>query len=180
MNFIFGIIIMAMFILALRVIWATALQLLVIVKNGLSAIRRHTAGWSARKAVPVVLPRISQEVDWEAMSETVRREIQRRNSGSGNELDRLELQYQAKQKTIKLYEAEIEIAKLERELHKIKPVDVSPEPEVKKRRKAKTQPAQAVTVTDDPSSKTAQQVFQLREALKGGGTAPPKNQPARH
>jgi hypothetical protein len=178
MNFIFGIIIVAMFILALRVIWATAFQLLVIVKNGLSVIRRHTAGRSARKAVPVIMPRISQEVDWEAMSETVRREIQRRNSGSGNELDRLELQYQAKQKTIKLYEAEIEIAKLERELHKIKPVVVSPEPEVKKRRKAKTQPAQAVT--NDNSSKTAQQVFQLREALKGGGTTPPVNQPARH
>jgi biopolymer transport protein ExbB/TolQ len=178
MNFIFGIIIMAMFILALRVIWATAFQLLVIVKNGLSAIRRHTAGRSAGKAVPVIMPRISQEVDWEAMSETVRREIQRRNSGSGNELDRLELQYQAKQKTIKLYEAEIEIAKLERELHKIKPVGVSPEPEVKKRRKAKTQPVQAAT--DDPSSKTAQQVFQLREALKGSGTTSTVNQPARH
>jgi hypothetical protein len=177
MNFIFGIIIMAMFILALRVIWATAFQLLVIVKNGLSAIRRHTAGRSARKAVPVILPRISQAVDWEAMSETVRREIQRRNSSSGNELDRLELQYQAKQKTIKLYEAEIEIAKLERELHKIKPVAVT-EPEVKKRRKAKTQPAQAVT--EDPSSKTAQQVFQLREALKVSGTTQPNNQPARH
>jgi hypothetical protein len=178
MNFIFGIIIVAMFILALRVIWTTAFQLLVSVKNGLSAIRRHTAQTLARKAVPVIMPRISHEVDWEAMSETVRREIQRRNSGSGNELDRLELQYQAKQKTIKLYEAEIEIAKLERELHKIKPVDVSPEPEVKKRRKAKTQPAQAVT--EDNSSKTAQQVFQLREALKGGGTTPPANQPARH
>jgi hypothetical protein len=178
MNFIFGIIIVAMFILALRVIWATAFQLLVIVKNGLSAIRRHTAGRSARKAVPVIMPRISQEVDWAVMSETVRREIQRRNSGSGNELDRLELQYQAKQKTIKLYEAEIEIAKLERELHKIKPVGVSPEPEVKKRRRAKTQPAQAVT--DAPSSKTAQQVFQLREALKGCGTTQPNNQPARH
>jgi hypothetical protein len=178
MNFIFGIIIMAMFFLALRVIWATAFQLLVIVKNGLSAIRRHTAGRSARKAVPIVMPRISQEVDWAAMSETVRREIQRRNSGSGNELDRLELQYQAKQKTIKLYEAEIEIAKLERELYKIKPVDMSPEPEVKKRRKAKAQPAQAVI--DDHSTKTAQQVFQLREALKGGGTVPPVNQPSRH
>jgi hypothetical protein len=178
MNFIFGIIIVAMFILALRVIWTTVFQLLVSVKNGLSAIRCHYMQRSARKAVPVIMPRISQAVDWETMSETVRREIQRRNSGSGNELDRLELQYQAKQKTIKLYEAEIEIAKLERELHKIKPVDVSPEPEVKKRRKAKTQSAQAVT--DDNLSKTAQQVFQLREALKGGGTTQPNNQPARH
>lgn len=59
MNFIFGIIIMAMFILALRVIWATAFQLLVIVKNGLLAIRRYTAQRSARKAVPVIMPRIS-------------------------------------------------------------------------------------------------------------------------
>jgi hypothetical protein len=180
MNLIFGVIILAMFILALRVIWATCLQLLAMLQTAMAAINRYRAQRNARASVPVIMPRISHEVDWEVMSDTVRKEIHRRNSGFGGELDRLDRQYQAKQKTIKLYEADIEIARLERELQKIKPVVINPVPEVKKRRQSKNRSAQEPVVMDETSSKTAHQVHQLREALKGVGLSSPVNQQARH
>jgi hypothetical protein len=180
MNLIFGVIILAMFILALRVIWATCLQLLVMLKTGMAAMNRYRAQRPARASIPVIMPRISHEVDWEVMSDTVRKEIHRRNSGFGGELDRLDMQYQAKQKTIKLYEADIEIARLERELQKIKPVVINPVPEVKKRRQSKNRSAQEQVVLDEVSSKTPHQVHQLREALKGAGVTVPVTQQARH
>lgn len=178
MNFIFGIIILAMFILALRVIWATALQLLSALKQSAQVLHRYRAQRSARNRLPVVMPQIRHEVDWLAMSESVRQGIQSRNRETNRELDRLELQYQAKQKTIKLYEADIEIAKLERELLKIKPTIVSAETEAKPRRRSKKVVESALL--DDKTTKTAQQVFQLREALKGNANALPVNQQARH
>jgi biopolymer transport protein ExbB/TolQ len=178
MNFIFGIILLAMFIIALRVLWATAWQLLSALKQAYRAFYHYRAQRSARNRLPVVMPQIRHEVDWLAMSESVRQEIQSRNRETNRELDRLELQYQAKQKTIKLYEADIEIAKLERELLKIKPTIVSAETEAKPRRRSK-KVGESVLV-NDKTTKTAQQVFQLREALKGNANALPINQQARH
>ncbi len=177
MNFIFGIILLAMFILALRVIWATALQLLGALKHASQTFHSYRAKRLARNRLPVILPQIRHEVDWLAMSDSVRHEIHSRNRETNRELDRLELQYQAKQKTIKLYEADIEIAKLERDLLKIKPTIVSAETEAKPRRRSKKVGDSALV--DDKSAKTAKQVFQLREALKGNANAP-ANQQARH
>ncbi|PKD38223.1 hypothetical protein CWO84_23710 [Methylomonas sp. Kb3] len=178
MNFIFGVILLAMFILALRVIWATALQLLNALKHAVQTLHRYRAQRLARHRLPIIMPSIRHEMDWLAISDSVRQEIQSRNRESNRELDSLELQYQAKQKTIKLYEADIEIAKLERELLKIKPTIVLAESEVKPRRRSK-KVGESVLV-DEKSTKTAQQVFQLREALKGNANALPINQQARH
>lgn len=176
MHFIFGIILLAMFILALRVIWATALQLLSALKHVAQTFHRHRAQRLARHRLPVIMPQIRHEVDWLAMSDSVRQEIQSRNRETNRELERLDLEYQAKQKTIKLYEADIEIAKLERELLKIKPVMVTNEAEVKPRRRSKKAPISVMV--EDKSAKTTLQVFQLREALKGNVL--PVNRPARH
>ncbi|MCQ8180994.1 hypothetical protein U737_03340 [Methylomonas sp. LW13] len=178
MNFIFGVILLAMFILALRVIWATVLQLLSVLKHATQTFHRYRAQRFASKRLPVIMPRSREDMDWLAISDSVRQEIHSRNRETNRELDRLELQYQAKQKTIKLYEADIEIAKLERELLKIKPVIVADEAEVKPRRRSKK--ATISAMVDDKSAKTAQQVFQLREALKGNANGLPVNQQARH
>jgi hypothetical protein len=178
MNFIFGVILLAMFILALRVIWATALQLLSALKQSAQVLHRYRAQRLARNRLPVIMPRSREEMDWLAISDSVRQEIQSRNRETNRELERLELQYQAKQKTIKLYEADIEIAKLERELLKIKPMIVAVEIEPKPRRRTKK--ATGPAMVDDKSAKTAQQVFQLREALKGNANALTINQQARH
>ena len=48
MNFIFGIIILALFILALRVIWATALQLLSAFKHVAQTFHRYRTQRLAR------------------------------------------------------------------------------------------------------------------------------------
>jgi hypothetical protein len=178
MNFIFGIILLAMFILALRVIWATALQLLSAFKHVAQTFHRDRAQRLARHRLAVIMPRSREDMDWLAISDSVRQEIQSRNRETNRELERLELQYQAKQKTIKLYEADIEIAKLERELLKIKPMTVAVEIEPKPRRRTKK--ATGPAMVDDKSAKTAQQVFQLREALKGNANALTINQQARH
>ena len=178
MNLIFGVIILAMFILALRVIWATCLHLLAMLKTALVAINRYRVQRTARTSIPVIMPRISHEVDWDVMSDTVRREIQLRNTGINREAERLDAQLQAKLKTIEIFEADIQIAKLERELIKIKPVAVLPEPEVKKRRRTKKQ--SETVMVEDASSKIPPQVYQLREALKGNGLSVPINDSARH
>ncbi|WKJ92176.1 hypothetical protein QZJ86_08565 [Methylomonas montana] len=178
MNFIFGIIILALFILALRVIWTTALQLLSALKHASQTFHRYRAQRLARHRLPVIMPRSREDMDWLAISDSVRQEIHSRNRETNRELDRLELQYQAKQKTIKLYEADIEIAKLERELLKIKPTIVSAETEAKPRRRSKKVGESALV--NDKTTKTAQQVFQLREALKGNANASPINPQARH
>ena len=178
MNFIFGIILLAMFILALRVIWATALQLLSAFKHVAQTFHRYRAQRLARHQLSVIMPRSREGMDWLTISDSVRQEIHSRNRESNRELDRLELQYQAKQKAIKLYEADIEIAKLERELLKIKPVIVADESEVKPRRRSKK--VSESGLVNDKTTKTAQQVFQLREALKGHTNVLPVNQPAHH
>ncbi|OAH96745.1 hypothetical protein A1353_23935 [Methylomonas methanica] len=177
MNFIFGIIILAMFILALRVIWATAWQQLNALKHAAQTFHRYRAQRLARNRLPVIMPRSRQDMDWLAISDSVRQEIQTRNHGVNREAVRLEAQLQAKLKTIEIYEADIQIAKLERELLKIKPVIESPEPEVKKPRRSKKQ---SVVVGDPATQKIPHQVSQLRAALKGNGLPVPVNESVRH
>ena len=178
MNFIFGVILLAMFILALRVIWATALQLLSALKHTTQTFHRYRAQRLARRRLPVIMPSIRHEMDWLTISDSVRQEIHSRNRETNRELERLEVQYQAKQKTIKLYEADIEIAKLERDLLKIKPTIASAETEAKPRRRSKKVGESGLV--NDKTTKTAQQVFQLREALKGNANTLPVNPQARH
>jgi len=177
MNFIFGVIILSMFILALRVIWATALQLLIALRQSKLAFHRYRAQRSTRNRLPVIMPRSWGDVDWITISDSVRQEIQTRNRGISREAERLEAQLQAKLKAIEIFEADIQIAKLERELLKIKPVIVIPEPKVKKPRSSKKQ---SVTVADVATQKVPHQVSQLRAALKGNGSSVPISESVRH
>ncbi len=177
MNFIIGIILLAMFILALRVIWATALQLLGALKNAAQMLRSHQSKRQARHRLPVIMPRSREDMDWLAISDSVRQEIQTRNHSVNREAVRLEAQLQAKLKTIEIYEADIQIAKLERELVKIKPVIESPDPEIKKPRRSKKQ---SVVVADSATQKIPHQVSQLRAALKGNGLPVPIIESVRH
>ncbi|WGS85138.1 hypothetical protein [Methylomonas sp. UP202] len=177
MNFIFGVILLAMFILALRVIWATALQVLSVLKHAAQTFHRYRVQRLARHRLPVIMPRSREDMDWLAISDSVRQEIQTRNHGVNREAVRLEAQLQAKLKTIEIYEADIQIAKLERELLKIKPVIESPEPEVKKPRRSKKQ---SVAVSDPAAQKIPHQVSQLRAALKGNGLSVPVSESVRH
>ncbi|OAI23953.1 hypothetical protein [Methylomonas koyamae] len=177
MNFIFGVILLAMFILALRVIWATALQLLSALKHTTQTFHRYRAQRLASKRLPVIMPRSREDMNWSAMSDSVRQEIQSRNHGVNREAVRLEGQLQAKLKTIEIYEADIQIAKLERELLKIKPAIESPEPEVKKTRRSKKQ---SLAVAGVETQKVPHQVSQLRAALKGNGLSVPISESVRH
>ena len=170
MNFIFGIIVLAVFIIAVRVIWATLLQTLAVLKVGLQVLRqRRVLRTSSASAplVPAAIPCLSHPVDWDRMADSLRHEIHRRNTGFSREAEQLDARLQAKLKTIDLIEADIQIAKLERELQKIKPVVVLQEPVAgKKRRRSKQEPSR---VAKDMSSTTpSPQVQQLRAALKGG------------
>ena len=172
MNFIFGIIVLALFIIAVRVIWATVLQTIAFLKSGLQVLRQRMAQRASRLSalsVPVVIPGLPHPVDWEMMADSLRHEIHRRNTGLGSEVDRLDAQLQAKLKTIDLIAADIQIAKLELELQKIKPAVVLQEPVAgKKRRRSKPHPSLGV---EDITAKTSHQVQQLRAALKGGNVA---------
>jgi aminoglycoside phosphotransferase len=67
---------------------------------------------------------------------------------------------------------------LERELLKIKPTIASAETEAKPRRRSKKVGESGLV--NDKTTKTAQQVFQLREALKGNANALTINHQARH
>ena len=96
MNFIFGLIVLAMAIIAMRVIWATLWQALAVLKSASQLIKLKMAQRSSRASAPVVLPCLPHPVDWELMADSVRVEIQRRNTGVGREVDRLEAQLQAK------------------------------------------------------------------------------------
>ena len=170
MNFIFGIIVLAVFIIAVRVIWATLLQTLAVLKSGLQVLRqRRVLRTSSASAplVPAAIPCLSHPVDWDRMADSLRHEIHRRNTGLGREVDRLDARLQAKLKTMELFKADIQIARLEQELLKIKPAVVLQEPVAgKKRKRSKLEPSRVV---EDMSSTTpSPQVQQLRAALKGG------------
>jgi hypothetical protein len=172
MNFIFGVIVLALFIIAVRVIWATLLQTIAVLKFGIQVLRQRMAQRSARASVPSVpvdILCLPHPVDWDMMADSLRHEIYRRNTGFSREIDRLDVQLQAKLKTIDLIEADIQIAKLERELQKIKPAVVLQEPATgKKRRRSKPDPSMGV---EDIPSTTPAHVQQLRAALKGGNVA---------
>jgi hypothetical protein len=169
MNFIFGVIVLALFIIAVRVIWATLLQTIAVLKFGIQVLRQRMAQRSARASVPSVpvdILCLPHPVDWDMMADSLRHEIYRRNTGFSREIDRLDVQLQAKLKTMELFKADIQIAKLELELQKIKPAVVLQEPVAgKKRRRSKLDPSM---VAEDMSSTTPPQVQQLRAALKGG------------
>ena len=169
MNFIFGVIVLALFIIAVRVIWATVLQTIAFLKSRLQVLRqRRVLRTSSASAplVPAAIPCLTHPVDWDRMADALRHEILRRNTGFSREIDRLDVQLQAKLKTIDLIEADIQIAKLERELQKIKPAVVLQEPATgKKRRRSKPDPSRGV---EDIPSTTPAHVQQLRAALKGG------------
>ena len=179
MNFIFGIIVLALFIIAVRVIWATLLQTIAFSKAGIQVLRQRIAQRSARSSAPVVMPCLPHNVDWEIMADSVRREIHQRNTGLGSKADRLDAQLHAKLKTMDLIKADIQIAKLEQELQKVKPAVVIQESNTgKKRRCSKQHPS---GVEEDIPSKTPPQVHQLRAALKAGIVqVEPANENSRH
>lgn len=169
MNFIFGVIVLALFIIAIRVIWATLLQTIAVLKSGRQHLRQRMAQRSARASAPsapVVIPCRPHPVDWDMMADSLRHEIYRRNTGFSREIDRLDVQLQAKLKTMELFKADIQIARLELELQKIKPPVVLQEAVAgKKRRRSKPDPSMVV---EDIPSTTPAHVQQLRAALKGG------------
>ena len=169
MNFIFGIIVLALFIIAIRVIWATLLQTLAVLKVGLQVLKQRMAQRSSSASapsVPAAIPCLPHPVDWDRMADSLRHEIHRRNTPFSREVDRLDAQLQAKLKTMELFKADIQIAQLEQELLKIKPAVVLQEPAAgKKRRRSKLDPSR---VAEDIPSTTPAHVQQLRAALKGG------------
>lgn len=168
MNFIFGVILLALFIMAVRVIWATVFQTIVYLKSGFLVFKQLRAQRSARLSVlssPEVMPCLPHPVDWQNMADNLRQEIHQRNTGFCREAHRLDAQLQVTLKTIELFKADIQLTKLEQELLKIKPAVMLQKPEaVKKRRRSKSQSAVAV---EDITATTPAPVQQLRAALKG-------------
>ena len=168
MIFIFGIILLALFIMAVRVIWATVLQSIAYLKSGFLVLKQLKAQRSARLSVlssPVVMPCLPQPVDWHHTADNLRQEIHQRNTGFCREAHRLDAQLQVTLKTIELFKADIQLTKLEQELLKIKPAVVLQEPEaVKKHRRSKSQSA---VVEENIVATTPAPVQQLRAALKG-------------
>lgn len=178
MNFIFGIIILAMFILALRVIWATCLQLLITINTGIANINRYLAQRSAKRSLPVIMPRMNHEVDWLAMSDSVRQEIHSRNASSNRQVARLDVELQVKAKTMELIKADIQLTKLQLELEKIRPTVALDEPKAGKRAKRSKKTA---SLMEGDLSKSSHPVRQLRTALKSGnGLVIQANELARH
>jgi len=178
MNYIFGIILLAMFILALRVIWATCLQLLAMLKISIVAISRYRAQRSSKRSLPVIMPRISHDVDWLAMSESVRQEIHSRNALPNRQVDRLDVELQVKTKTMELIKADIQIAKLQQELEKVRPTVVFQDVDSGKRTKRSKK---TTAVMDGDLNKSPHPVHQLRTALKPGNVQViPANELARH
>ena len=168
MIFIFGIILLALFIMAVRVIWATVLQSIAYLKSGFLVLKQLKAQRSARLSVlssPVVMPCLPQPVDWHHTADNLRQEIHQRNTGFCREAHRLDAQLQVTLKSIELFKADIQLTKLEQELLKIKPAVMLQKPEaVKNRRRSKSQSAVAV---EDITATTPAPVQQLRAALKG-------------
>ena len=168
MNFIFGVILLALFIMAVRVIWATVFQTIVYLKSGLLVLKQLRAQRSTKLSVlssPVVMPCLPHPVDWQNMADNLRQEIHQRNTGFCREAHRLDAQLQVTLKSIELFKADIQLTKLEQELLKIKPAVMLQKPEaVKNRRRSKSQSAVAV---EDITATTPAPVQQLRAALKG-------------
>ncbi|WNB74096.1 hypothetical protein [Methylomonas koyamae] len=178
MNFIFGAIILAMFILALRVILATVVQLLNALKNAVQTFHRYRTQRLARNRLPVIMPTIRHEMEWLAMSDSVRQEIHRRNAGSNRQVDRLDVELQVKTKTMELIKADIQIAKLQQELEKVRPMAALDEPKAGKPTKRSKKTA---SLMEDGLAKSSHPVRQLRTALKpGNNLVAQANELARH
>jgi hypothetical protein len=83
MNFIFGIIVLAVFIIAVRVIWATLLQTLAVLKSGLQVLKQRRvlrSSSASAPSVPAAIPCLPHPVDWDRMADSLRHEIHRRNT----------------------------------------------------------------------------------------------------
>ncbi|MDO9103391.1 MAG: hypothetical protein Q7U57_00370 [Methylovulum sp.] len=165
MNFIFGLIVLALTIIAVRVIWTTLWQTLTVLKSAIRRIQLKMAQRNLKSISPVTMPCLPAQADWDMMADSVRYEIQRRNMGLDREANRLDAQLQAKLKTLELFKADIQIAKLEQELQKVRPALVVQAPEAKKRKRTK---ASEPVVSGENVSNVPHQVHQLRAALKGG------------
>lgn len=169
MNVIFGIILVALLILAVRVIWATGLQLIAVMKAGIALFKQQWTIRSLPTLTPISRPYLPPRHDWEFIADTVRQEIRQRNIEVNRDLERLDTQLQAKLKTIELVKVDIQIAKLEQELFKIKPAPaLQTATGRKKSTRSKLQP---VTDGDTLSRSTPPQVQQLRAALTCTSTA---------
>ena len=178
MNFIFGIIILAMFILALRVLWATALQMFNALKHASQTFRSYQSKRQSRNRLPVIMSSIRHEVDWLALSDSVRQEIHSRNAGSNRQVDRLDVELQVKTKTMELIKADIQIAKLQQELEKVRPMAALDEPKAGKPTKRSKKTA---SLTEDGLATSSHPVRQLRTALKpGNNLVAQANELARH
>ncbi|PPD46930.1 MAG: hypothetical protein CTY16_08300 [Methylobacter sp.] len=162
MNFIFGLIVLALTIIAVRVIWATLWQIFAVLTSMIRRIQLKMAQRNLKSISPVTMSCLPAQADWDIMAESVRYEIQRRNTGLDREANRLDAQLQAKLKTLELIKADIQIAKLEQELQKVRPVVVVPE--AKKRKSTKSSES---AVVEQNLSAVPHQVHQLRAALKG-------------
>ncbi|MBS3953602.1 MAG: hypothetical protein KGZ88_11700 [Methylomicrobium sp.] len=124
------------------------------------------------------MPQIRHEVDWLAMSESVRQGIQSRNAGSNRHVDRLDLELQVKTKTMELIKADIQMAKLQLELEKVRPTVVLDASKAGKRTKRSKKTA---LLMEGDLSKSSHPVRQLRTALKSGnGRVIQANELARH
>ena len=128
------------------------------------------------------MPISSQDRNWEAIARDARREIQRCNVSVSAEEERLNAQLKARMKTIELLKVNIQIAKLEQELHKVKPQTPEPaEASAKKRRRSKMQDQSWRETDEGKPLGTPPQIQALRNALRGAtGYGAKAGQPARH
>ncbi|WP_256360326.1 hypothetical protein [Methylomonas koyamae] len=159
MHFILGTIILALFILAIRVIWHT-------LKSARLWFSQHWALWQTARlrqasVMPALLPpRFTAQnslpaTDWETLSQTVRQGILERNNRPTYRLETLDIELQVKQKTQAIMLADIEIAKLQLSLAQAQELLAQP---AKKRRKTQVEvPAKR----PNPAS-------ELRKALGSG------------
>ena len=165
MNFIFGLIVLALTIIAVRVIWTTLWQIFAVLTSAIRRVKLKMVQRNLKSVTPVALPCLPAQADWDMLADSVRDEIQRRNTGLDRETNRLDAQLQAKLKTLELIKADIQIAKLEQELQKVRPAVLVQAPEAKKRKRTKASEPAAV---EQNLSTVPHQVHQLRAALKGG------------
>ena len=184
MNFLFGLILIALVIMAIKVVYHTLRTMIGTAGKLLSFLAKTLAerprrGTAARE---VYMPISSQDRNWEAMARDVRREIQRRNATVSAEEERLDAQLKARMKTIELLKVNIQIAKLEQELQKVKPqAPVPAETSIKRRRRSKTQDQSGRETDEGKPLGTPPQIQALRDALRGAtGDGAKAGQPARH
>lgn len=159
MHLIIGTILLALFILAIRVIWHT-------VKTARFWFSQHGAFWqSQRLANPSVRPALPARftaqnarpaADWEDLSQTIRASLLERNHSHAYRLEKLDVDLQVRLKTQAIMQADIEIAELQRRLAEAQALLNQP---VKKRRKSDAALAAPVKKPNPAAG--------LRKALQG-------------